>query len=164
MKGYIFTLIGVALIVGIAEMLSPDGERDGLRSHIRLISALCVLSVTLSPILSVIGALTDGEIDIAGAFDKDYTDTAMLEAVYNESLLLAGEENASQALEALICRELALNEGLIDVRITLDEKEESFVPSGVSVILYDGGFAIDPHAVTEYVESLLSCECEIIYR
>ncbi len=164
MEGYIITVIGMVLICSFALMLCPDGEGGGLRKYMGLLSSLCVLCVLISPVMAVSDALfnTDG-----GLFDGIFGDEnaqERYEEIFEENLIEEGSANMSTGLKNMICRDLAIDSALFDVKVELVADTDKYIADKVTVVLYKGAVLVDPHRVIKYVNGLLDCECEIIYE
>ena len=50
MRELLIRVLTVSTLCGLAELMTPAGERDGLRRAVRLLSALFLLSVLLAPL------------------------------------------------------------------------------------------------------------------
>ena len=57
------TLVGTLLISYLALMLAPEGE-GGLSGYVKLVAALCVLCVAISPVSSFLRTVLDFDIEI----------------------------------------------------------------------------------------------------
>lgn len=144
-------------------MLSP--EKEGLSKHIALLCSLMVLSVAISPIASLISRLDGIEGDFFDIFlggekisKEDYQE------IYRETLIIGGEENMSVSLKSMLSRDLEIDIDDFDVSVKLYEGDKEYLPREVTVTLYSGGILVNPHNISDYVNRLLGCECEIIYR
>ena len=166
MKGYVMMLIGTVLICSVALMIIPEGK---IGKYVRLAGALCVLCVSISPLSSFIEALSgiDGnslpDIIFGEGVLGDGEGELSPSDVYEENLMSASSENISLALRSMICREIKVDAENIEVYVELIEGEEEYLPQKVSVVLYGSAVLTDPHLIEEYIDTLLGCECEIIY-
>ena len=163
MKDYIITLICVSVFSGVIEILSPDSAGDSLRKQIRLITSLCVLCVAISPIAGVISSISGAEFD----FLSGYTDRGELESKYEEifknNLGEHTAESVASESEQMICESLGIDHDDIEVRLSLVELEGELTARDVTVTLYRSAVATDPRMISDYIEELLGCKCEIIY-
>ena len=164
MKEYALTLIGAVLVCSLVSMIAPEGK---LGKYVTLAGALCILCIAVSPIYSFVSEISGADaIDLVdyifGEYDSDEENEVFLD-VYEENLLEVGAKNMSGALEIMLCRDMKLDAEHIDVYVELVEGEDKFLVNGVSVVLYDSAIFCDPEELCEYIDTLLGCECEIIY-
>lgn len=164
MKEYALTLIGSALVCSLVYMIAPEGK---LGKYVNFAGALCILCVAISPIYSFISGISGAEGEgiyeyIFGEYVAEGEDEVYLE-VYEENLMSMSAENMSVALVSLLCRETGVDAEDIEVYVELESGEESFLAKKVSVVLYGSAVFLEPREISGYIESLLGCECEIIY-
>lgn len=166
MKEYVLTLIGAALICSLTSMIAPEGK---LGKYIAFAGSLCILCVSISPIYSFISWISGadaGARDLAeyifGEYDRAEDNEEFLD-VYEENLMDMGAVNMSQGLKSMLCRDMGIDAEHIEVYVELIETEKKFIPKKVSVVLYKSAVFYDPREISEYVNSLLGCACEIIY-
>ena len=163
MKDYIITLICVSVFSGIIEILSPDSAGDSLRKQIRLITSLCVLCVAISPIAGVISGISGAEFD----FLSDYTDREELESKYEEIFKNNLGEHTAESVASesaqMLCESLGIDTDDLEVHLSLVDLEGELTARDVTVTLYRSAVATDPRIISDYIEELLGCKCEIIY-
>ena len=164
MKEYVLTLIGAVLVCSLVSMIAPEGK---LGKYVTFAGALCILCIAVSPVYSFVSGISGTDhTDIAefifGEYNSDEENEVFLD-VYEDNLLEVGAENMSGALKIMLCRDMKLDAEHIEVYVELVEGEDKFLVSGVSVVLYDAAIFCDPEELSEYIDSLLGCECEIIY-
>lgn len=164
MKEYVLTLIGGVLVCSLVSMIAPEGK---LGKYITFAGALCILCIAVSPIYSFVSVISGADyIDIAdyifGEYNSDEENEVFLD-VYEDNLLNVGAENMSGALKVMLCRDMKLDAEHIEVYVKLVEGEDKFLVSSVSLVLYDSAVFCDPGELSEYIDSLLGCKCEIIY-
>lgn len=164
MKEYVLTLISSALVCALVSMIAPEGK---LGKYVTFAGTLCILCVSVSPIYSFISGISgaDGK-DLAdfifGEYEMGEDNEAFLD-VYEENLMDMGAANMSQGLKNMLCRDMKIDGAHIEVYVELFETEDRFLPKKVSVVLYKSAVLLDPRQISEYVNSLLGCECEIVY-
>ena len=162
MKEYILTLVGVAVICGVVEMMSlSEGE---IKNYLKLIGALCVLCVAISPIGTLLSTIRDG--GMKEIFDKSEREVLKEQyaEVYLDSLGEEISEDIEERVEILLCERFDIDENDIDVAVFLDTAENDVKVSECRVILYPKAISKDPHKISDYIYDLLECECEIIYE
>jgi len=159
MSAYLVTLITSALAVTLISILAPSGERGGLTQGMRLITALFLVCVLVSPIRSAIGAvreLLDGELSIPG-LDSPNEDSYREEL--DAALGDASTEYFSQALTRMLEGEFSIETGQIRCRVDWQTVDGRLSPRLVTVILSGRAIWKDAGAIERYVEELLGCDC-----
>ncbi len=56
-----------------------------------------------------------------------------------------------------------MNSDKFDVNIIMGTKSGEKSISKVQLLIYKSGIGINPHEVSDFIGSLLGCECEVIY-
>lgn len=162
MKTYIVSLLAVALISGIVSMLSPNGG-SGIKKSVSLLSALCVLCILVRPIGKIASELKNaGSIFERGIVSSNYSEENYAE-IYNNNLIKYSEADVSEALGNMLCTEFELPAETIDVSAVMSDNGNEYIVDRVIICLRGKAVFSDPHKICEYVNSLLKCECEIIY-
>ncbi len=156
------TLIVTLAVCSLAVILSPEGER-GIFGYIKLSAGICVLCVAISPISSFVGSLYSLELDFDMS-DKNMASLETLENIYEDMLREASGVDISEKLSVMICRDLGVKNEDIEVFVeTIKEGGVSKVKK-VSVVLSGKAVFGDPRKISEYIASVASCECEIVYK
>lgn len=163
MKDYIVTLIAVSLFCGMIELLAPSGSENGLKNHIRLISSLCVLAISLVPIGELISEISNGEIASIIEWDEREELEGKYEEMFRDRLAFCTAEGISKECEQMISEKFEVDEDDINVSVKLSGDGGAVAVDMVTVTLFSGAVFKDPHSISEYLSSLLECECEIIY-
>ena len=153
---YLTALIVVSAAAGLACLLAPDEGSSGSRV-LRTFSALCVLSVALSPVwtakerVAALAASFEAFIDSASAGE----DAPAIESSVGREL--------SEAIAARVCGKFSLAPERVAVAVTLDTSSEAsptLVSSRVSIIYGDG--APDPDEVAAFVCELTGREASAV--
>ena len=163
MREYVMIFVSVTLACGIVQMLVPEG-RGGFKKYVGLVCGLCVLCTAIAPISSLLEDVWSLGETLFGITSSVTQDKDNYEKIYGESLIEAGGANMSSGLKTLISRDLGIDASYFDVSVRLREGEDSYLPDKATVILYGKAILCDPHEIIEYVNDLLSCECEVIYE
>jgi len=157
MKGFIVTLMSVALLNGAIGMISPEGD---IKKYVRFLGALCLLCAIATPIY---GAFADGEI----AFDDLFFDLSAKEESYEQIYSDALREGAEQTLEVSVksrlLQKFSLSEEDIDVEIYLEHDGEKYYTDNAEILLHDSAVFADPRDMTAFVNELCGCSCTVIY-
>ena len=159
MSGYFILIIGVTFLGGAITVLSPKGYEK----HLRLLCALCVLSIVMVPMFSFIADGSNSIENLAKLFSGEEYQKEVYEEIYNKSLVESEKENAEEILKNGIKQALSIKSDSFDVNIVLAENSDGFYITSVEVIIGVSDVGIDPRSVEKYINETLGCECEIIY-
>ena len=161
MKGYIFSLLGAAIIAGIAEVVVPAGEGGGLKKQIRAVSSLIILCVIIAPA----GKRIDFDFDsIADAIFGDFEeggDYQKYEDIMKDGLTAAGLKNIESGLAVLLSDRFGVPEGECEVRAFAEGGGDDAYLSKVVIELSGGSIFKNPYEIEDYVSELLDCECAV---
>lgn len=127
MQQYLMGLFALALCCAVVEMLSPDGEGGGIARHIKLMSALCLLCVLLSPVVTW---LREGES--LPDHLRDFWDGLTQDAEDTEQELLDRWEQESERLDIALAEETVAE--MLETKFSLSSED-----CRVSLTLDDGG-------------------------
>lgn len=159
MTAYLLSLIATALVVVLCRILSPDGERDGIAKHLRLLTALLLVVALLSPILTLIdGAqkLVSGEITFPwedAPSTEDYSDE--LQSVLDSASTSYFSDMLTQTIE----EHFEIDRGEVRCAIQWERDGERLAPTRVTVILSGSAIWKDPARIEQFVTALLGCAC-----
>lgn len=157
MKAYILSLLAASLVAAIVGILSPSGEGGGIAKHLRLVCALFLLCALLSPLPSVLELLkdlSDGNLSFPGIetdMEEDYRDR--LEGALDESARTYVQQMLTESIE----EKFSISRGEVKLQIQWDDKGER--PTRVTVLLSGGAIWKNPHEISNFVSTLLKCEC-----
>ena len=155
MKAYILTIFATALLITVVDILAPSG---GAAKHLKLVTSLVFVCVLISPTVSLAQRLQD--------FANGNWELAIEEEVkdHYSSQLQNALDDASFAyfegmLKQTICKEFAITEDDLSVRVDWGGEGDSLRPQKVTVILSGKAIWKDPAKMEEFVSSLLGCDC-----
>ena len=160
MKDYLLTLIAAALIAALVGILSPDGERGGIAKHLKLLTALFLICVLISPlcgILTDLKSLMDGTLSIPNLTpdtEDDYRQ--QMDAALDAATESYFTDMLTQTLES----QFSIAKGDIDCRVDWTRDGDQITPRRVTVILSGKAIWKDPKPIEEFVSELLGCECQ----
>ena len=144
-------------------MLVPESSGDRLRGQIKLVTALCVLCIAIAPLAGLLKDIGGSDFD----FFSKYTDKEDLEMqyedIFKDSVGRYTAQDVARRSEELVCEKFGLDEEDLSIRASVSELEGRLSVDSATVMLYSGAIMTDPREIAEYLESLLECECEIVY-
>ena len=158
MKAYLISIAGAAIATSAVGILAPEGERDGLAKHIRLLTALLLAVMLISPVVSLIngiGGALSGEIVFPWEGDGDVGEVEDIQAVLDGAAADYVTDLLTQSLE----QEFGIPRGEIRCLIEWDRSEAEWRPIRATVILSGSAIWSDPAELEAHVTSLLGCEC-----
>ena len=157
MTEYIFGIIGVSILVGVIDVICPDG--GGFKKYMRLLSGLTVAVMLLSPmgnILSYFSTSFWGELD--GMIYEESEREEYQDRLY-ESLENASRESIEESIEKILYERFDIKSGDADASAELERVDGELVVKKLMVILRGAAIFKDPYEIEEYFASLLGCEC-----
>lgn len=160
MSEYFLGIALTVLIGGLVLSLLPDASA---KPYLRLLCGGAIVLSILSPLVSFVGDESAAE-DFLSLFDGEMSNQQNYEEIYNNALISAGAEFASERLEGEIKQELAAKDGTFDVSVIARGDSEEIYIERVEVIIHPSGLSLNPHAIEKYVSDRLGCECVIIYE
>ncbi|MBQ9784737.1 MAG: hypothetical protein IJW29_04470 [Clostridia bacterium] len=159
MKAYLLTVIAASLITSLVGILSPSGERGGLSKHTGLVTALFLVCILASPVKGALEQLltwSDGDLPLPeGTQKEDY------EELLGQSTELSSKRYFTQCLTETLQTQFGLDAGTVRCAVQWRETDGTASPSHVTVILSGSAIWKDPHAIEDYVRTLLDCECDV---
>ena len=163
MREYFGTLLCVACVCGVAEMLAPNGNRGGLKRQVRFICALTIVCVVAAPIGNLLVELKNQGVGNGFIFDSNKN-----ESEYESAFLEYVEGQNTAALEICLkselCERFDIAFDSLDVIVELALENDVCTIHDITVCLKLDAIAKDPHSIIEYVRSRTNIECEIIYN
>ena len=162
MKDYLFSILAASLVVSLIGILSPGGKGNGIGKHLKLLTALFLIAVLISPIragMERIIAFTNGELSFPGLEQPappDYREDM------DQALQSASKLYVNQLLTQTLQREFSVTEGEIRCHILWDDtKAGELTPIRVTVVLSGKAIWKDPAPIKELVTTLFGCECRV---
>lgn len=164
MREYIIALIGVAVVCGLIQILAPLSSSGGGDKYLRLLGALCVLCVLISPIGALLKGIGGLEVDIADKIYNEKNEKEKYEEIYNQSIKDHSAQALEKSAEKVLEKELGIGEREVSVKIELCEIDGETSIGGAKAIITPEGVGRDPRDISACVSAYLGCECEIIYK
>ena len=159
MKEYIISLIVASFISAMIGILAPQGEGGGIAGHLRLLSALFLVAVIISPVGELLPALGDLREEI----QTEHTPEDSVGDGYRDQLNGAVTSAAQPYFAALLIdtleKEFSIPEGEVRCAIRWREEGESVYPERITVILSGSSIWRDPAPIEEFVRDRIGCAC-----
>ena len=157
MKGFIITVIAVAVLGGIMGMLSPEGDT---KKYVRFVGSLCLLCALVTP---VYGILSEGQVGLDDLFPFSEETDSGYEEIYMNALLEGARENAEAEVKRQLCEEMELSDGSLDVSLDIRNDGGKYSVVSATVSLHSSAVFADPREISAFVNELCGCPCSVIY-
>ena len=154
MKGYVLSIVAVALLGGLCEELL----RGTMKRYIRWISGLAVLLVIVLPAGDVVRGLAEFLSDTALLEMLEETGSAAdYEEIMESGLKDFGKREGERVLSAAIVSRFSLDEA--DIRVELTEGDGQY-----RAVVYLSGMAIwqNPYLIELYVNEAFQLACDVV--
>ena len=158
MKEYIMTLLGASLIAGIVGVLCPKKHKK----YLRLVCGFCVIAAMVAPLPSYLEAFELSGLD--EYWEEGNGETMTYEEIYHQTLLHANTEEVERQIQTLLSTEFSIPIDTLAVSVELANGENTVALKNVTVAVSGIAILTDPREISGYVESVLHCPCEIIYK
>ena len=155
MEKYWLLLLGVSLLAGVTELLMPRG---GERAYVKLVGALCVLCLLISPLTDMLHALRTLDTDIIAA-EFATEETEDYARVFADYVTGAETQELERQLEGLLRERFEMEEDSLEVRSEWEGERLNCI----WICIYPSGMTTDPEPIEDFVETTLGFSCEILY-
>ena len=162
MKGYLVSIIWVSVIVGVAELISL--HIAGVQKYIKMIGALCVLCVVVSPILNI-GKFSENLTD---ELKKDILEDQNLESyekyqeILNEYLNEYSADKLKEEIRILLKENFEIPEDESEVILLTEKQDQNITLKKVQILLSGKSIFNNPYNIENYIKELLNCSCEVL--
>ena len=160
MQAYLIRIFTMSLLCGLAESLSPAGEREGLRRAVRLLTALCLLCLMIAPL--------HGMRDEIGTFDLGALVQGMegdgreeLEQLMEEKLSVVTCEQWKADLRYMLCEQFGIDGEDYTLTVDWEEENNTVTVHGVWIELRGKAVLCDPRTIEAAVENAWQCPCTV---
>ena len=152
------SIFATALLITVVDILAPSGTGGGLSRHLKLVISLVFVCILISPTVSLAQRLLEfsngnWEFDIEGDIGDHYEEE--LQGALDD----ASRDYFEGMLKQTLCKEFAIAEDELRIRVDWFGDGEDLRPKKVTVILSGKAIWKNPAKIEEYVTSLLGCDC-----
>ena len=161
MNGYIYSIVCIAAAGGIVCILSPS---SGIKKHLRLVCALCLLCVMISPVSNFLNSIRDffdGEGSELFETDENGELRDTYESIYNKYLEGGYSDNVGEAVKDILYENLGVSKENCRVSVQFADNDSDGMrePSKITVILSGKEALRDPSTVKELLSNVFECDC-----
>ncbi|MBQ9131775.1 MAG: hypothetical protein IJX62_04820 [Clostridia bacterium] len=162
MTSYLFSLLAASLAAALIGILSPGGEGSGIGRHLKLLTALFLVAVLISPLQTAVEqiiAFANGDLTLPGL---EQTDTPDYREEMDQALTGASKTYITQLLTQTLEQEFSILPGEVRCHILWnDGGQDTLTPNRVTVLLSGKAIWKDPAPIRQFVSDLLGCECRV---
>ena len=158
MKQELIRVLTVSLLCGLIDLLTPAGEREGLRRAVRLLTGLFLLSVMLTPFLRLGGGVDLSDL-IASVRQMEREAQEEYERMMEEKLTVSTAAQLEEDLYELLTRRLGLGRENVTVRIETAGEGAEWRVDHIRVLLRGEAILRDPRRVEALIEEAVGCPC-----
>lgn len=166
MSEYIYSTVCLAVAVGIVLLIAPDGARQGLKKHIKLIGSLCLICVLIKPtteLLEAIDRLTSE--GFSGIFESESESEIYdkYENIYQDYLSGTYGKNIGEAVKDGLLKRFGIAKDECRVISEFEEADSDAVsePKKITVVLSGNAKFKEPNAIKAFIEELFECDAAV---
>lgn len=165
MKTYIYSLILVAVLAALVEMLLPDGQEGRMSGHIRLITGMCILLALLPPLrqgVLFLGDLADGSYELTLPDGAEAQGEAGYESVFDGYLSDISRKQTEAWAYEVLSEVFGISKENVRVTVTASAGEGNVpVLENIHVVLSGKAILKNPHEIEAYIAARLGCPCDV---
>ncbi len=154
MKEYVISLISLSLFATAILALTPKSQER----HTRLLCALCLICVMVSPVMGFIESL-DG-IDLGGLTEGVESD-GDFEKLFVESLSKLSAEQLRAELTGLVASEFGIKESDMTLTVGYTASDGGMRVERVDLRLSGAALLKDPYKIEDYLVRLTGVTCSV---
>ena len=160
MRELLIKLMSVSLLCGMIEMLTPAGEREGLRRGVRLLTGLFLLSVMLTPLARADPRAWLREWgEWARAAEREAEQE--LEARMTEKLTAGTLAQLQEEIYDLLERRMAVAREDCTVMMETAQGAEGIELVHIRISLRSKAVMKDPRQIESLIEETVGCACTV---
>ena len=157
MKSYIISIACVSVICSLASLLSPEGEGGGIGKQIRLISALVLTVVCISPVAELVKSIS--------AFDPSSLLSEIEEEsgdkygeIFDGAFELSEEKELKYRISEVLWEEFGISDDECSVSFVISEGKDGRVLEKIFILLRGSAIWKDTGEIERYLYGIFGCE------
>lgn len=160
MREILIRILTVSLLCGLLELMTPAGEREGLRRAVRLLSALFLLTVLSDPLIALGEAVQ--RFDPGGAA-RQLEEAAQAEYgdMMEEKLTAATVAQLEETLYEMLDTELGVARKDCHITVETARDGEAMRVGCVWIALWGEGILTDPRRIESRITETVGCPCSV---
>ena len=160
MKTELIRILTTSLLCGLIDLMTPPGEREGLRRAVRLLTGLFLLSVMLAPLLRL-GTALDLSGFVGWVREREQQAEEEYARMMEEKLTLCTLEQLEEGVYDLLSRRLGIAREDVTVAIETVGSGETLAVSHIRILVRGGAILQDPRQIEALVEEAVGCVCTV---
>lgn len=153
MKGYIISIVCVALIGALTSFISPDGEGGGLLRQVKAVVGICIVVVCIGPFFSLIDSLNSFEPELALPEQSQQ----QYEAIFNSAYSSAEISSLKSGIKSILKDKFGIDESECKIKVSINSGADKKLDR-VFIILFGSAIWKDTGEIEKYLGDLLECE------
>lgn len=161
MRNYLISIIWVSVIVGIVELISP--RLNGFQKYTKMIGALCVLCVVISPLLNIKNVTAD--FDYLKESLTEGQDSSLYDEykeILNKYLNEYSLDKVKEEIHNTLSEKFRIPESEAEIRLFTEIKSERLALSKIQIILSGKSIFNNPYKIEDYFGEIFGCACEVL--
>lgn len=162
LREYVYSVVSFSFAFGLVMILAPDGVRQGIKKHIKLIGALCLVCILIDPVSELLDTLENvssgnmseitGGIAEGELYDK-------YDEIYQSYLDGSYGENIGEAVKDALLKKFDIKKENCRVLTEFHDKNGDGVrePKKITVVLSGADKFRDPEMIKGFLSSLFEC-------
>ena len=162
MTQYLMGLFALAVCCAAVELLAPAGEGGGIARHIKLMSALCLLCVLISPITSLVQSgqnIKQGLEHWISQWADEEQATEDFTQQWQEQLEQMDAAYAGELVAQMLQSKFGLAASDVRTEVMLDRTGKSI--GEMRVALSGRAVWADTHAIEAYIRDTFGCDSTV---
>jgi hypothetical protein len=166
MTEYVFSIVLFSIASGIVLILVPEGTRQGLKKHLKLITSLCLICILISPMAKLMETISsfDGG-DINGIFGTD-TEGELYDKyneIYQNYLDGGYGENIGEAVKEALYKRFGIAKENARVLTEFSDKNGDGVrePRKITIVLSGSAIVKEPDSIKKFVSEVFECDTAV---
>ena len=157
MNGYVISIACVSVICSLASLISPEGEGGGLGKQIRLISALVLTVVCISPVAALMEALSSFDPSLLLPEIEDEGNGEYGE-IFDGAFELSEERELENRISQILLEKFEISDDECSVSFVISEGEEGRVLERIFILLRGSAIWKDTGEIEGYLYNIFGCE------
>ena len=120
MKGYIISVICISVITSLISMLTPDGEGGEIGKNMKLICGLCIVFVSINPIIKIVDGIKSLDIE---SIVEETEDEEKYQDKFDSSYTAAELANLKSGIKQMLSDRFGVDMSECDVALTVQKNE-----------------------------------------
>lgn len=161
MNAYLVQVLTVSLLCGLVELLTPAGEREGLRRTVRLLLGLFLLSVMIVPLMHLREQIASWDL---GTWAREMEQSAQedYEKLMEDKWTQVTEEQLTANIYALLASQFGVERSDCTVTVDWEESAEGARQvKAVWVAVRGKAILCDPRAIESAIEGSVGGKCTV---